>query len=229
MQIIRQTTGYRPRSFIPSFIPQPAQQWLDSERLPSGDDFATDAEPLQWRVLRTPREQSSIKELRKLAAFGVEQDLRLGLAPMEEERDRVGLVTAVCSGSRVLATLRFVPTGYGLTGAERLFEQQAFDTEILGEGSWEIGRVIMAPEDRHPDILLRCLTVALHGLLKLEDVRRFHATTTLAMARLWRRFGMRTEFTRPGQSGVRYALVHGPVEAAAAAMGVTLGHTLARM
>jgi hypothetical protein len=163
-----------------------------------------------------------IAELRKLAAFGVEQDLRLGLAPLERDRDQVGLVAAVCRGERVLATLRFVPTGHGLTGAERLFEKEPFDKRILGAGSWEVGRLIMAPADRHPEILSRCMEVALHGLLKLQDVRGFHATTTVAMSRLWRRFGMRTVLTTLGDSGTRYALVHGLVEDVARAMGASV-------
>jgi hypothetical protein len=76
----------------------------------------------------------------------------------------------------------------------------------------------MEPEDRHPDLLLQCLTVTLEKLMQLEDVRHFHATTTLAMARLWRRVGMRTLVTAAGASGTRYALVHGTVEAVAASL-----------
>jgi hypothetical protein len=178
--------------------------------------------PLRLHVLRTAKDRTRIAKLREMAAFGVEQDLCLGLAPLEAKRDEVGLVTSVCSGDRVVATLRFVPTGHGLTGAERLYQREGFNSEILGEGSWEIGRVIMAPEDRHPHVLLECLQVAMRGLLELQDVRRFHATTTMAMSRLWRRFGMRTVLTTTGESGTRYALVHGLVEDAADAIGVKL-------
>lgn len=173
---------------------------------------------LRFRALRTAKERQAIAALRRHAAFGVEQDLGLGLAPFEQARDEIGLVTAVSRGQQMLATLRVVPTGHRLTGAERLLDTNDFDPSILGKGSWEVGRVIMEPEDRHPDLLQQCLALMLDEVMQLEDVRHFHATTTLAMARLWRRVGMRTVMTTTGTSGTRYALVHGTVDAVAAAL-----------
>lgn len=223
-----QTTQHTTAHFVPSLVaPFPrhaARTWLDTELPLRPRSTPIAAQSLRLRILRTARERMEIAELRKLAAFGVEQDLRLDLAPLERRRDDVGLVTAVCSGTRVLATLRLVPTGHGLTGAERLFDREPFDSKILGAGSWEIGRLIMAPADRHPDTLLQCTRVALLGLLQMQDLRAFHATTTLAMARLWRRFGMRTVVATLGDSGARYSLVYGSVENVAAAMGVALAH-----
>jgi hypothetical protein len=186
-------------------------------------DHSAPSAGLRLRVLRTAGERQLIAGLRRHAAFGVEQDLGLGLKPFEQTRDELGLVTAVYREQRALATLRFVPTGHGLTGAERLLEKFSFDASILGEGSWEVGRVIMEPEDRHPDLLLECLTVTLRELMLLEDVRHFHATTTPAMARLWRRVNMRTVVTATGTSGARYSLVHGRVEDVAAALHLPIG------
>jgi hypothetical protein len=173
---------------------------------------------LAMRVLRTAREREAIAGLRRHAAFRVEQDLGLGLKPFEQTRDELGVVTAVYRDSGLLATFRFVPTGHGLTGAERLLQKYSFDAGILGEGSWEVGRAIMEPEDRHPDLLLECMAVTLEQLIRMEHVRHFHATTTLAMARLWRRIGTRTVLTATGESGARYALVHGRVEDVATAL-----------
>lgn len=178
------------------------------------------AGPLRVRFLHTARERQAIAGLRRHAAFGVEQDLGLGLQPFEQTRDDMGLVTACFRGPRAVATLRLVPTGQGLTGAERLLEKVRFDSRILEEGSWEIGRVIMEKEDRHPEVLLECLRLTLEAVMQREYVRDFHATTTLAMARLWRRVGMRTVFTTEGASGTRYCLVHGRVEDVAAALRV---------
>jgi len=176
------------------------------------------APSLRFRALRTAKERQAIASLRRHAAFGVEQDLGLGLAPFEQTRDEVGLVTAVYRDAQPIATLRVVPTGHRLTGAERLLDNNDFDASILGKGSWEVGRVIMEPEDRHPELLLQCLALMLDEVMQLEDVRHFHATTTLAMARLWRRVGMRTVMTTSGASGTRYALVHGTVDAVVAAL-----------
>ena len=189
-----------------------------------GTDFAYDVVetelPLTLRRLRTPEQRMAIAGLRKLAAFGVEQDLGLGLAALEHVRDEVGVVMAVYREGRAIATLRLVPTGHQLTGAERLSRNVEFDTEFLGAGSWEVGRVIMAPEERHPDLLLQCLSLAMTDFMRTQDVRHFHATTTLPMARLWRRVGMRTTLTTTGESGTRYALVHGRVLDVAAALNV---------
>lgn len=182
--------------------------------------LAAAAAPLRVRFLRTAKDRQAIAGLRRHAAFGVEGDLGLGLQEFEQTRDEIGLVTAVYRGSRPVATLRLVPTGQGLTGAERLLEKVRFDSSILEEGSWEIGRVIMEKEDRHPDVLVECLRRTLEEVMQREYVRDFHATTTLAMARLWRRVGMRTVFTTSGASGTRYCLVHGRVEDVAAALQV---------
>ena len=181
-------------------------------------DHGDGAAPLRFRALRTARDRQAIASLRRHAAFGVEQDLGLGLVPFEQARDEIGLVTAVYRDSRPVATLRVVPTGHRLTGAERLLDTIDFDESILGKGSWEVGRVIMEPEDRHPELLQQSLALMLDEVMQLEDVRHFHATTTLAMARLWRRVGMRTVFTTTGTSGTKYSLVHGTVDAVAAAL-----------
>jgi hypothetical protein len=195
--------------------------WADAATtLPSGMGYAEPTTPLQVRFLKTARERQAIATLRRHAAFGVEGDLGLGLQPFEQRRDEIGLVTATYREKRVVATLRLVPTGYGLTGAERLLQKVDFDASILEEGSWELGRVIMEPEDRHPELLAQCLRLTLLAVMEREEVRHFHATTTLAMARLWRRVGMRTLVTTTGESGTRYCLVHGTVESVAAALQV---------
>jgi hypothetical protein len=194
--------------------------WADAAALSGPLNYADAPAPLRVRFLANARERQLISGLRRHAAFGVEQDLGLGLQPFEQKRDDIGLVTAACREDRVLATLRLVPTGHGLTGAERLLAKVDFDGSILDEGSWEIGRVIMEPEDRHPDLLAQCLRLTLLAVMEREEVRHFHATTTLAMARLWRRVGMRTLVTTTGESGTRYCLVHGTVESVAAALQV---------
>lgn len=165
-------------------------------------------------------ERSAISGLRKLAAFGVERDLELELAPLEKARDEIGIVTAVYKNQRLIATTRFVPTGYGLTAAERLRQIHSVGMQSFGRHSWEVGRIIMAPEDRDPALLPRCLGLALTSLQNLEEPHHLHASTTLPMARLWRRFGMRTVATMCGGSGERYALVEGEVEDIAAILHV---------
>src|SRR4051794_11432557 len=53
-------------------------------------DDADLAPRLRFRALRTAKERQAIAALRRHAAFGVEQDLGLGLAPFEQTRDETG-------------------------------------------------------------------------------------------------------------------------------------------
>jgi predicted GNAT family N-acyltransferase len=163
----------------------------------------------------------AIAGLRRHAAFETESDLRLGLEPFEQTRDEIGHVVAVYRGARIVASARAVPTGYGLTAAERLLQRVPFDASDLGRGSWEIGRLVMEREERSQCMLQECLAACLEEFIRHEHVRHVHASTsTPAMARLWRRLGMRTLVTGVGMSGRRYALVHAPVETLMAALHV---------
>lgn len=200
-------------------------QWpVSALKLPdsrwTGPTAPLDETLLNVRVLRTEQDRLAIAELRMLAAFGVERDLELELAPLEKARDEIGMVTSISRGQRLIATTRCVPTGYGMTAAERLQKRFAIGTQTFGRHSWEVGRIIMAPAERNPMLLPLCLGLALKELLKLEDPHYLHASTTLPMARLWRRFGMKTAATIEGMSGQCYALVEGDVEEVAAALDV---------
>lgn len=192
--------------------------------LPAGRIGSDEAAPLgglQVRALRGAAERQAIARLRRHAAFDTENDLRLGLQPFEQTRDEIGHVVAVYRAGRVIASARAVPTGHGLTAAERLLQQVPFDASVLGTGSWEIGRMVMEEDERDPRLLQECLALCLEEFLHGQDVRHVHATTsTPAMARLWRRLGLRTLATAVGMSGTRYALVHAPIRDLMAALHV---------
>ena len=175
---------------------------------------------LSLRILRTPAERLAIADLRKYSASAVEDDLGLALGPAESRRDETGVVAAISRGPSIIATIRFVPSGHGLTGAERLKDGAGPDTRFLGQGGWEVGRLIVAPEHRDPILLSRCLALALTELVRLREVHHFYAIATPAMARLWRRFGMRVATHLRGASGTPYVLVCGAVADVAGALGV---------
>ncbi len=176
---------------------------------------------LSIQVLKTEQQRMGIASLRQLAAFGVESDLGLELASFEKVRDEIGIVTAIYRDEKLIATIRFVPTGYGITAAERLRTHRSVGASTFGSHSWEVGRIIMAPEDRDPALLPRCLRLGLTELLKQVRPKYLHASVTLPMARLWRRFGMQTAATVSGVSGARYALVEGDVGEIAATLHVS--------
>lgn len=182
----------------------------------ANDDFH-EAE-LQIELLGRDDDRSAIAELRRLSAFTVERDLGIDLAAHEATRDDLGLVAVIRREDRVIATARAVPVGFGMTAAENIAPAAIGDSDILEGESWEIGRIVMAPEHRHPLLLQRCLALALGEFLKQRVVDHMHASTTLPMARLWQRFGMRTVTKLQGQSGTRYALVHGSLTSVVAAL-----------
>jgi hypothetical protein len=172
--------------------------------------------------LETAEDRRLIAGLRRHAPMGLEEDLGAQLLPYEAERDELGAVTAMFLGDRLVGTLRFVPSGHNLTSAERIADRVPFDRAILGTGNWEVGRLIIAPEFRHPELLARCLTLALEELIVRETVHHFYAVCTPPVARLWRRFGMDRIAKPYGGSGKQYALVAGRVENVATALGVPL-------
>lgn len=189
---------------------------LSSHRIPSAVAAFDDA--LTLRTLPTPEERLAIAGLRKLSASAVEDDLGFGLSPFETVRDQIGMVAAIERGGCTIATIRFVPSGHGMTGLERLAPGVALEPGIVGPHSWEVGRLIVAPEERHPELLGQCFTLALTELVRTRKVERFYAIATPLMARLWRRFGMRVATMVRGASGTEYAIVHGRAADVAAAL-----------
>jgi predicted GNAT family N-acyltransferase len=178
-------------------------------------------------VLATHEQRQAIADLRKHAPMGVEDDLGAGLMPFEAKRDEVGVVNAFYRGSKLLATLRLVPSGQQLSG-QRLTAAEcvpggiAEGAGILGPGNWEVGRLIVAPEERSPELLQRCLTMALHTLIEMREVEHFYAIATPVMARLWRRFGMHPTAPLCGASGRKFILVSGHVSEVASCLEVPL-------
>ena len=187
--------------------------------LPSSQHAWAPAEaPLHLKVLRTPEQREALANLRKHAAMGLEEDLRAGLMPFEALRDQIGLVTALYRGQQAVATLRLVPSGHGLTAAERVWDGVGARPGILGPGNWEVGRLVVAPEERSPELLRRCLAMALQALTERREVEHFYAVSAPPLARLWRRFGMDATATLYGASGRKIILVSGHVAQVARAL-----------
>lgn len=170
-----------------------------------------DQQSLTVRVLRTPAERECISHLRQLADFKSEYALDPGLAAFEKLKDEVAVVMALCLDSEPIATIRFVPCGYGITMTERYWRDQVTNPEILATGSWEVGRLVMAPENRRSDLLPQCLALAGLELLHERDVEHLHASCLMSMTRLYRRFGYKIHCTRT-DAGKDVALIHGTAE-----------------
>jgi hypothetical protein len=207
METMQQAGVDAPRFGIPSFTRTLAQSYFETEP------------HLSIEVLDTFTSRTVIEPLRRFADFESEYELDPGMAALESRKDRLGIVMAISQHAVPIATIRFIPAGHGLTLTERFWSAAITDPEIVGRNSWEVGRLVMAPEHRRADLLPRCMSMALTELLDRADVRHFHASCLVRMTRLYRRFGFATHCTS-SVSGKDCALIHGPVERVAQALKV---------
>ena len=172
-------------------------------------------------VLRTPEERQAIAHLRKYADFRSEYEVDPGMAAVDSVKDALGLVMAFHRDGETIATMRFIPTGHGITLTERWWGGYVTDRELLGHQSWEVGRLVMAPEHRRADLLPRCMSMAFVQLMTLADVQHMHATCHMAMTRLYRRFGFGIHAKRV-HGEIDCALIHGRVADVARCLKVPL-------
>jgi predicted GNAT family N-acyltransferase len=172
-------------------------------------------------VLSTPEERQEIAHLRQYADFRSEYELDPGMASLEAVKDALGIVMAISLHDEPIATIRFIPTGHGVTLTERFWPDLITEPEILDVASWEVGRLVMAPEHRRADLLPRCMALSLVELLGQVEVRHMHASCLTVMTRLYRRFGFNVHAQR-SKAGKDCALIHGSVARVAAALKVQM-------
>lgn len=170
-------------------------------------------------VLPTRADRMRIAHLRDLADFKSEYQLDPSLAALEESKDDAGVVMALMRDEEAIATIRFIPSGQGLTLTERFWSDLVKDPAILGPNSWEVGRLVMAPEHRRADLLTPLLRLALKELALNKEVVHMHGSCLMRMTRLYRRFGFQIHALRE-QGGMECALVHAPLAASARAFHI---------
>lgn len=167
---------------------------------------------LTVQVLRTPADRLLIAPLRRYADCGSEYELDPGMAALEQKKDSLGVVMAICQQGEPIATLRVIPSGHGVTLTERYWGHLAAGTELVAPGSWELGRLVIAPEHRRADLLPRCMALAMNEFLEFEEVAHFHGSCLMRMTRLYRRFGFAIVGTSDSSSGKTCALIHARVQ-----------------
>jgi hypothetical protein len=110
---------------------------------------------------------------------------------------------------------------YNLTLTEQLLRPLAcVDTAIL-QDSWEVGRLVLAPEYRcGQDLLKHCLFLTLQYLCKTAEVNNLHASCSHVLSRLYRRFGFTVLEKNVLLEGTEkpYTLIHGYPPAVLAAL-----------
>lgn len=185
------------------------------------------ASALSICVLETAEQRSAISNLRKYAPIEAERDLDSSLSDLEDMKDRLGVVVAFYLGNEVVATIRAVPFGHGVTLAEKSWNDVTEGKARYEEHSWEIGRLIVAPRHRSAELLAKCLAIGLHELIKACEARYLHASCSPLMARLYRRYGFKTEKLIPGNHGLQHALIHAEVVDVLRALNMPLENSVA--
>lgn len=101
----------------------------------------------------------------------------------------------------------------GLAPCEALLQRQSMLPGHYYEGSWEVGRLVLAPQYRSgPEALKRCLFLALLYLVRTTDIQNLFASCTPLLGRLYRRFGF-SVLVKDACEGAEesYCLIHGSV------------------
>lgn len=91
------------------------------------------------------------------------------------------------------------------------------------EGSWEVGRLVLAPQYRAgPEALKRCLFLTLVYLVRTTDIQNIFASCTPLLGRLYRRFGF-SVLVKDACEGSEesYSLIHGSVPVVLRALAST--------
>jgi hypothetical protein len=103
----------------------------------------------------------------------------------------------------------------GLAPCESILHQQPVLPAEWSEGSWEVGRLVLAPEYRSgAEALKQCLLLTFMYLVRTTDIRNGFAVCTPVLGRLYRRFGFSVlaSQVREDQTG-SFSLIHGSVPA----------------
>jgi len=187
-----------------------------------GAPWEPTSQALSAMVLRTPTERLMVKHLRALADTATEYRIDPALAAMEDLKDELGVVMAIMLGHEPIATIRFIPSGHGVTVTERFWGYASAGTELVGPHSWEAGRLIMSPDHRRGDMLPQCMSLAFAELVQTVKVLHLHGSCHMRLYRLYRRFGFQMHTRTTTVDGADAALVHGDVRSVARALKVEL-------
>lgn len=110
----------------------------------------------------------------------------------------------------------------GLAPCDQLARRHGIDDDLL-DSSWEVGRLVLAPQYRSgPDALKRFLFLTLVDLLEHAPVDNLFASCTPVLSRLYRRFGFTVLVKEASQDAQgSYSLIHGVVPAVLRALAAS--------
>jgi hypothetical protein len=103
----------------------------------------------------------------------------------------------------------------GLAPCEAILRQQSPLPAEWYEGSWEVGRLVLAPEYRSgAEALKRCLLLTFMYLVRTTNIRNGFAVCNPVLGRLYRRFGFSVLASNAWEDPMgSFCLIHGSVPA----------------
>jgi len=111
----------------------------------------------------------------------------------------------------------------GLAPCEKVLEQHALLPADFYEASWEVGRLVLAPQYRTgPEALKRCLFLTLVHLIRTTNINNVFAVCSPLLSRLYRRFGC-TVIVKDACEGAdgTLSIIHGRVSDVLVALATT--------
>ncbi len=133
------------------------------------------------------------------------------------------MVGAFSCSDVVIGTIRVIPMNCGLTPCESLLQKQSLLSAQYYEDSWEVGRLVLAPQYRSgPESLKRCLFLTLLHLMQTTEIKNLFASCSPLLARLYRRFGFSVLVKDACQGETEtYSLIHGHAPSVLMALATT--------
>jgi hypothetical protein len=124
----------------------------------------------------------------------------------------LGFVGAFTRYGEYIGTIRYLPMNRGLAPCDKLVRQHGISGPLLQE-SWEVGRLVLAPQYRSGfDALKRLLFLSFVDVLEEHRVDNLLASCTPVLSRLYRRFGFSVLVKDACEDAEgSYSLIHGHV------------------
>jgi len=114
-----------------------------------------------------------------------------------------------------------MPLRYGLTLTEQLLKAASPQSLANWPNSWDAGRLVVAPEYRvGQEVLRQCLHLTLSDLIETTPIQHVLVSCTHVLSRLYRRFGFTSFAQQVPLAGTEkcYTLIHGEVADVAQAL-----------
>lgn len=134
----------------------------------------------------------------------------------------MGFVGGFTRYGEYIGTIRYLPMNQELAPCDKLVRQHGIPDTLL-ERSWEVGRLVLAPQYRSGfDALKRLLFLSLVDVLDEHPVANLLASCTPLLSRLYRRFGFSVVVKDACEDADgSYCLIHGHVPDVLRALAAT--------